>query len=206
MANYRITTFGHMISGEQFNWTWHGVMVTGQAAVIATRAADAVTLMWNGVAAPADDIKQLYDNGTVVDGVKVDELDNLGKNVSQSVAALALAGTGVAEALPPQVAVCVSLRTVLPTRGGRGRFFLPAPIVSVLNSQLLSSSARAIVLAAAGAALDHMNGLSGFDIAVYHRDLKTATSVIRIDVGNVLDTQRRRRNHLVESRILHTLV
>src|SRR5215813_2599761 len=105
MAFYRTTVFGRQIGGDQFNFTWHGSMVTGQAAIIATRAADSVTLMWNGIASPTDSIKQLYDTGTIIDGVRTDELDDLGHNVSQSVASLALAGTGTGEPLPPQCAV-----------------------------------------------------------------------------------------------------
>jgi hypothetical protein len=35
---------------------------------------------------------------------------------------------------------------------------------------------------------------------LYHRDLLTTTTIVTVDVGNVFDAQRRRRNKLVETR------
>lgn len=200
MANYRGTVKGHLEGGEVFNFTVHFTAVTGQAASMAGDFADAVTLLWSGSNSPAGNIEGLYPASIGVDGVVIDELSGAGTNVSQGTASLSLVGTSIAEALPPQCAVVVSTRTNTPTRSGRGRFFLPSPVVSTVLSQRLDSSAQTDILNGALAMLNHMKGLS-WQPAVYHARTATATSIVSIDVGDVFDNQRRRRNKLVETRV-----
>jgi len=205
MAHYRGTVQGHLEGGEVFNFTMHFSAVTGQAAAMATDLADAVTLMWSGTNTPAGNITALYPAAIGVDGVVVDELSPAtGVNVSQGRASLALVGTGTGEALPPQNAIVVSLRTNTPTRAGRGRFYLPSPVVSTVVDQRLDSSAQTDILNGALAMLNHMNGLS-WQPEIYHRTTITGTDVVSLDVGDVFDNQRRRRNKLVETRVRHDL-
>jgi len=200
MSIYRTTVFGRFVSNEIFNWTWHTTGVTGMASAVAIAMGDAVTLMWQGPPTPGSSLQQLYDAGTNVDGVRSTELDSLGKGVAQAQVDLTLLGTGVDEPLPPQIAIVVSHRTAVPTRAGRGRIFLPAPMVSTITDQRLQATPRAQVLAAAKAALDHLN-TAGFPVVVYHRNDNTSDPITSIDVGDVLDTQRRRRNQLAEVRV-----
>ena len=191
MANYRGTVRGHLEGGEVFNFTMHFSAVTGQAAAMATDLADAVTLMWSGVNIPAGNITALYPPA-------------IGVNISQGVHSLALVGTGTGEALPPQNAIVVSLRTNTPTRAGRGRFYLPSPTVATVLDQRLDSTAQNDILNGALAMLNHMKGLSWLP-AIYHRTTVNNTLVVGIDVGDVFDNQRRRRNKLVETRVRATL-
>lgn len=205
MANYRGTVKGHLEGGEVFNFTVHFSAVTGQAASMAGDLADAVTLLWSGTNSPAGNITALYPSTIGVDGVVVDELSPAtGVNVSQGVTALSLVGTGTGEALPPQNAIVVSLRTDTPTRAGRGRFYLPSPVVSTVLTQRLDSTAQGDILNGALAMLNHMKGL-GWSPAIYHRRTLNNTLVVGIDVGDVFDNQRRRRNKLVETRVRATL-
>jgi len=204
MAFYRGTVKGHLEGGEIFNFTTHYSAVTGQAATGATALADAVTLMWSGTNSPAGNITALYPAAIGVDRVVMDELDSSGKNVSQGRASLSLVGTGTDEPLPPQNAVVVSLRSDTPTRAGRGRFFLPSPVVTTVIDQRLDSAAQTDILHGAQAMLNHMIGLS-FQPVIFHRFDPTETDVVSIDVGDVFDTQRRRRNKLVETRVSATL-
>jgi len=204
MAFYRSTVFGHLEGGETFNFTMHHDAVTGLAAVIATAVADGVTLMWSGTNSPAGNITALYPAAIGVDGVRTDELDFNNRNVSQGVVGLSLVGTGTTEPLPPQNAIAVSLRTDLPTRAGRGRFYLPSPIVDTVVSQRLDSTAQTDVLNGALAMIQHVNGL-GYQVVVYHRNSRSADTVTSIDVGDVFDNQRRRRNQLVETRVRHSV-
>lgn len=200
MAIYRGTIKGHLEGGETFNFTIHFRGVTGMAPGSATDLADAVTLLWSGTNVPAGNITALYPPAIGVDGVVLDELDVDGKNVQQGVASLALVGTAATEALPPQNAVCVSTRTTLPTRAGRGRFFLPSPTVDTVISQRLDSAAQTDILNGAAAMLRHMTGV-GLTPVVYHAQIAASDDIVSIDVGDVFDNQRRRRNKLVETRV-----
>lgn len=204
MAFYRGTIKGHLEGGEIFNCTIHFDQVTGQAATGASALADAVTLMWSGTNTPAGNITALYPAAIGVDSVVMDELDDAGRNVAQGRTSLALVGTGTDEPLPPQNAMVVSLRSNTPTRAGRGRFFLPSPVVTTVIDQRLDSAAQTDVLNGALAMLNHMSGL-GFTPVIRHRFDTTVTEVVTIDVGDVFDTQRRRRNKLVETRVSATL-
>jgi hypothetical protein len=206
MAFYRGTIKGHLEHDEVFNFTIHFRAVTGQVASMATDLADAVTLLWSGTNSPAGNITALYAPAIGVDDVQVDELGVNARNVAQAHAALSLVGTGTGESLPPQNAVVVSLRTLLPTKAGRGRFYLPSPVVSTVVDQKLDSAAQTDMLNGALAMLNHMKGLSWTPI-VFHRPPKNSfetgdsDDVVSIDVGDVFDNQRRRRNQLTEIRV-----
>jgi len=204
MAFYRAKAFGHLEGGEIFNFGVHFRATTGQAAAMATDFASAVTKMWNGTNTPAGNITALYPAAIGVDGVTVDELDVNGKNFQQGRATLALVGTGTDEPLPPQNAVVVSLRTDLPTRAGRGRFFLPSPVVTTVVSQRLDSTAQDDILHGARAMLESMITDTWVPV-IYHRGANQADDVVSLDVGDVFDNQRRRRNKLVETRVSSNL-
>lgn len=204
MAFYRGTVKGHLEGGEIFNFTMHFSGTTGQAATMASELADAVTLLWSGTNSPAGNITALYPTAIGVDSVVVDELSSAGLNVQQGRETLALTGTGTDEPLPPQNSVVVSLRSNTPTRAGRGRFYLPSPVVTTVIDQRLDSAAQDDILNGALAMLNHMKGLGATPV-VYHRGSSTVTPVVSIDVGDVFDTQRRRRNKLVETRVSATL-
>lgn len=205
MANYRGKVFGHLEGGEVFNFVMHFQAVIDQAATMSIDLADAVTLMWSGTNTPAGNITALYPATIGVDGVVVDELDAGGHNVSQGRTALALVGTGTDEPLPPQCSVGVSLRTLKPTRAGRGRIYLPSPVTTTVLDQRLDSAAQNDILHGALAMLEHMKGL-GWNPVIFHRDGTNPDEIVSIDVSNVFDTQRRRRNKLVPIRVSHDLV
>jgi hypothetical protein len=204
MAFYRGTVGGHLEGGETFDFTIHFSAVTGQAAAMATDLADAVTLMWSGTNSPAGNITALYPAAIGVDRVKVDELDAQGKNVSQGLATLALVGTGTDEPLPPQCAVLVSERTDNPGKPGRGRFYLPSPVITTVIDQRLDSAAQTDVLNGALAMLNHMKGLS-YQPTIWHRSTNSGDDIVSIDVPDVFATQRRRRKQLVPIRVSHDL-
>ena len=108
-------------------------------------------------------------------------------------------GSSVATCLPFQCAPVVSLRTATLSRAGRGRFYVPSLAVDQVDAGRMLTAARDSL---ADGALALVQGLTsaGGNVVIYHRALGTTTPVTSLDVGDVIDTQRRRRNKLVEAR------
>ena len=113
-------------------------------------------------------------------------------------------GTGLDSRTPAnQIAMVVSLTTGF-SRGPahRGRFYLPLPTMTVGGDGRVDTGETAVVKQAATTLLTDLNAIdAGFKVAVMSRKLGAAIgrNVTGIEVGRVLDTQRRRRNKLVEA-------
>ena len=109
------------------------------------------------------------------------------------------AGTSEATCLPFQCAPVVTLRTATLSRAGRGRFYAPSLAVDQVAAGRMTTAARDTL---ADAAEDLVQGLTsaGGNLVIYHRGSGSTTIVTSLDVGDVIDTQRRRRNKLIESR------
>lgn len=200
MTVFRNTAGGSLINGERFTFSVHTEKAAGDVVDAASAWSTAINLLWLGAATPADSIKQLYPAGTIVDELVTTELSpTTGKNVHQAISTPSLAGTGSGAALPPQTAICVSLRTDLPTRAGRGRFFLPAPIVTVSSSGRISATPLGQIVAAVQGMMQSLAG-DLYPAVIYHRNTLTTDLILTIDVGDVFDTIRRRRDKLIEVR------
>jgi len=200
MSIYRITISGHMKTGELWDTTWHVNVAGGQALDVANAAADAVTAAWSGVTGPAGKLTDYYTADLGVDEVAAVELGTDNHGVDKKIVSLSLAGTSTDELLPPNNAVAVSLRTNLPTKGGRGRNFLPSPVVTAILNQLLSSAAQLAIHNAWLRALKSMSD-AGFPVGIFHRVGGGWDQVISCDTGDVIDTQNRRRDQQEEIRV-----
>lgn len=116
-----------------------------------------------------------------------------------------LAGTG-SVTRPHQVAVVASLLTGIPSGRTRGRLYLPllsAPITP--DSGRISSTTTQLVANELSECLTDLRA-AGYDVAndaltavVVSTTYQQATPINQIRVGNVFDTQRRRRDALVEA-------
>lgn len=114
------------------------------------------------------------------------------------------AGTSTATCLPFQCAPVVSLRTATLSRAGRGRFYLPSLAVDQVDAGRMAGAAQTTLADAAELLLTGLTSAGG-TVVIYHRANGTTTPVTSLDVGDVIDTQRRRRNKLVESRVSRPL-
>lgn len=108
-------------------------------------------------------------------------------------AAVPAGGVAAVALLPPQVSLCVTLRTALAGRSFRGRVFLPGFTEDSNDTGgSASADARTAGVAFITAVQDALDG-SGLNLAVLSRTVPTATDVSAILVRDaVWDTQRRR--------------
>jgi hypothetical protein len=112
-------------------------------------------------------------------------------------------GGGSTNSPPNQIALAISLTTAV-SRGPahRGRFFAPMPIYLLANDGRISTADQALAKTTATTLLTELNAASAnTKVAVYSRKrLAPAHRIVTgIAVGRVYDTQRRRRNKLVEA-------
>jgi hypothetical protein len=120
------------------------------------------------------------------------------------------AGAQSAQTSPNQTALVATLQTARPGRTGRGRIYLPllTPIFGPDNDRLATGVAQGVantistLIAGLNTALSTTPPADWgpFPIAVQSTvNMAAPPPVISVRVGDVLDTQRRRRNKVVES-------
>ena len=122
-----------------------------------------------------------------------------------------VAGGGGTQTLPDQNALVVTTETGLSGRSGHGRFYLPCTALSQLPAGRVSSVATGNVATAAAAFITALNSIAptGFTMpAVGIQSLVRADypfPIVSVKVGDVVDTQRRRRDKLVENYTSHAV-
>lgn len=111
------------------------------------------------------------------------------------------AGTGVASGQPPQSAHVCTLATAQPGRSGRGRIYLPGLAGGQLTVDGMLPDATALTLAQRiRAFIVAVNALQPEIKVQVHSETKQALyAVTQVRVGNIVDTQRRRRDALTET-------
>lgn len=108
--------------------------------------------------------------------------------------------------MPLQAASVFSLRTNTPGASGRGRLYWPALGFSIAATGRLDSTFTGTIngqmktyLLAIRDALATAFPTIGFNVAVRSRLTKTTPHVVRMQCGDVVDTQRRRRDNFPEA-------
>jgi len=116
-----------------------------------------------------------------------------------------MAGTDVTGALPPEVAIAISLRAPIIGRRGRGRIYLGGLGKSALNGDGTVAGATQIQLRDAMASLvtnlEDMPGTEtyGPTVSVLSAGAATAVRPSQVRVGNHMDAQRRRQHQVPET-------
>jgi len=143
----------------------------------------------------------IYTNGTIITVaesiVESPDTDKILRPVGQDT----VAGTSTNSPLPPQLAVCVSWRTNVAARWGRGRTFL-GPLQTAVSDTVgtvLGSTLTVIRTAAADLITDLAALTPTCTLAVHHvirggveRPPNDFTAVVSSSVDARIDTQRRR--------------
>lgn len=191
MALYRMVASG-TTPGEQWSFTLHaeGNLSTADAA---TAFGDALTACW---AAGMDDLTTPEVDLTLASVAALDPATD--GQLTRAEVVLALTGVVDGEMLPFQCATVISLLTASATRHGRGRFYLPPLSATFLLNGKLNSTAMTTLDTAWTAFFDSLN-TDGVSPVVRNRTGHISTPVTGARVGDVIDTQRRRRNKLVET-------
>lgn len=186
-------TFSGTTPGESWSFNVHttgaGTLAAAQAGAVAAAGA-LVTGQLDAVLPPAVVLTEV--STASLDEATDQQISRLSDDVN-------LPGVAASEMLPFQCATSVSWRTDLATRAGRGRIYLPPLAVGAVDEGRVSAAAQATIVTAASAfwaALD----TAGLQLVIRHKAVHASTAVTSGNVGNVIDTQRRRRNKLIEIR------
>lgn len=141
--------------------------------------------------------------GVTWDGIKVATYDPAtgARTGDVGLAAATIPGAVEGTSLPTEVAIVLTLRTA--HARVHGRMFFPCPAVTALNADGTLKATVATELR--DKAKLFFNALSSDAIAavpeVFSRTGHITRAITTVDVGNVCDAQRRRRNRLVEARV-----
>lgn len=144
-----------------------------------------------------------------VTGVRIEQRTEMDVLVSAGEAAKnpTQAGAGTASK-PFQTSLAVGLRTENVTRQGRGRMFWPMLSMPLNTTTLRIDAAITQALATAfwtfltgtGERIQLALAAGPFDPAVFSRVGAAIRPVVRVEVGDVLDVQRKRRDKAIENR------
>lgn len=206
MANFlRISVQGTMPGGEV--WSVNPVYGIGGDFGVPVSAAQVVTVA-NALATAAvpTTLMSMMTPGCALTSYRVEarKLDGTLEALAEGVRATPLAGNG-AQRHPYQTSVVTSLRTPLPGASGRGRLYWVATAVALDNSTLRVDAASVTShLAAVKTFLSTMQTVvdatfDGVSLCVWSRKNAALTAVNSIQMGNVVDQQRRRRDALTEN-------
>jgi len=192
-----VTLFHMTLEGTTPDGTWSfGVWTTNtgdDASAALTKFQTAVAAMW------ASGIDAFISTSVAYTGQKVVTVDqSTGRQIARADGAVTDAGADAGQTLPPQVSLAVTLRTALATRAGRGRIYLPPFSVAEMSSGRMDATDKGTTLTAVKGMFDTLIS-DGHTPVLYGRTAHTVTPITQLALGDVFDTQRRRRDSYVET-------
>jgi len=199
MPLYQHRFSGHTASNETFMYTWWANSIRSLADAHAAAIAWNL-LLWNGASAGNGYKDHVTANVGMANVTTVQITQLTGLQTARLDSAQVIPGVAAGPPFPADVALVVSLRTVLANRQGRGRFYLPQPAASQVTAtgrvlaDLITDLGSS--LQAAWAAYN-----TGVDRpVVYSRTGRTIENITSFNIGDLYDVQRRRENKLIEGR------
>lgn len=205
MSLYRVAVLGTHPAGDVISYGFH-VMV-GVIAEISSDAQSVADLVSSQIESQIANWTNVYPAGVRGSTVRVHQLNSTGTE-SVDVAESAIDGmTSTGSALPPQCAHVVTLIGGV-GRSRTGRMYLPAPNATNLTTQGRVSSAVCTIVADVWQDIFqgiNTGAITGTRVVVWSRTRSTSSEVTGIKVGDVVDTQRRRRNAVAETYTARTV-
>lgn len=200
----RVSLTGSAVGGEK--WSVNPVWAISGGAAITFTEANAIVTAVNGVTVPAA-VRLSMSSTNSLTGCRVEARKATGEleTLAEGLRTTPVTGTGAAPH-PAQIAWTVSLRTNSPGGSGRGRLYWPATgqAIGVATLRPTVSDATtfltgfALYLNQLEAAIDGVIDET-VDLCVWSRVNASRALVTKVLVGDVLDTQRRRRDLLPEA-------
>jgi hypothetical protein len=190
---------GKCAAGDQFTYSWWANSTRSLAAA-QTAAWDWNAALWLGAVA-GNGLRDHLPVDVAMQNVTTVIIEQAtGKQLARADTAQLVGGVVLDNALPADVALCVSLRSNLPQRAGRGRFYLPQPAATQTTSEgRVAPDFVADVVASLTAAWAAYNTASDRPV-IYGRTSRLLQGIVNFNVGDLFDTQRRRENKVSEAR------
>lgn len=200
----RVSIFGNLPGGEE--WSVNPVFALNDFPVTVTPT-QALTVA-NAIAAIAAnaDMRSMVPSSVTFTGVRVEARTKAGVLETQAESLKGTPDAGVATVIHPyQTAWVSSLRTTHPGASGRGRLYWPAHGVALGASTFRVP--KAVVDATNAGVISYLAAVEGaiqvtfptVELAVWSRTEQALHIVNEIRMGDILDTQRRRRDQIVET-------
>ena len=205
MTHMRLKVSGVLPAGDIWVTGFQVIADPGQTTDDVMLAwSDAWAIAWNGTGAGTD-LKSLIKTTVEATELEVTEVGPDGKNVTQSIQTIALAGTATDDCMPQTTCPVWSLRSANASKKGRGRCYLP-PLTEASNAGdgELVSGVPAQITAAGQACIQHLNGAS-MQVVIFHRSTQTFDAVTAVDTANLFRQQRRRQNRVPVTRVRATI-
>lgn len=207
MSYVRVGILGSTLGGEV--WSVNPVFdPTGEFPGGVNQAALDAAALAIATLSPGLHPLTMISSAMSITGARVEVRDDVNDaliGISESIRPVPLAGSATPR-MPAQAATVFSLRTDTPGASGRGRLYWPALGGTLSATLKLSSPAPAsflnefkTYLTAIESALATAFPTIGFDLAVRSKATSSTPHVTRMQIGDVIDTQRRRRDNMPES-------
>ena len=200
----RISVQGSMPGGEV--WSVNPVFSVEPPGLTLTFAdLQSIATAAAAVGVPTD-LRTLNVAGVTVNTIRVEARTITGvlEGLAEAAVSSPSFGQGAAK-LPYQSSVVLSLRTTTPGGRGRGRLYWPSTAVSLLDTTLRISTPTPANIA--NAAKTYLSGIRTAvrtviplsNLVVWSRASLNTHNVSSLLVGDIVDTQRRRRDALSEA-------
>jgi len=193
-----VALFRHVVQGVFPGEVWtFGIHTQGSITIDAASSAftTAFASFWS------TELAAVYCTDVQVQALITAELTQAtGKQITRREATVSHVGTNATACLPFQCAPVVTQRIALAQKGRISRFYAPSPAVDQQSAGRLITTAQTALRDSTVAMYNALTS-AGLEGVLYSRKTFDVQPITQISVGDVIDTQRRRRNKLIENRI-----